>query len=143
MLRFGLVGKIVLVTCLFLIIFAVSIIVEITHLVRSEMQQSLQDRLHASMCTAVSILERDMPTVHVMWGVNGAAQRVTADSLASHYTDHRMTDAIARAAGGRAVLFVADENRWGGWLPLTASIVPKVRTLLLCPSGRGATQYDD
>lgn len=110
MLRFGLVGKIVLVTCLFLIIFAVSIIVEITHLVRSEMQQSLQDRLHASMCTAVSILERDMPTVHVMWGVNGAAQRVTADSLASHYTDHRMTDAIARAAGGRAVLFVADEN---------------------------------
>ena len=110
MLRFGLVGKIVVVTIAFLFVFTISIIVEITHLVRSEMHQSLLDSIHSRMRAAVSILERDMPTVHVTCAASAAIHRVTAGSLATHYPEHHMTDAIARVANGRAVLFVADES---------------------------------
>ncbi|WP_336767889.1 hypothetical protein, partial [Asaia bogorensis] len=33
--------------------------------------------------------------------------------------------------------------RWGGWLPITASIVPKVRTPSLRTSDSGAIRDDD
>ena len=110
MLRFGLVGKNIAMVCFSLIICSVAIVMTVTHLVRNEMQQSVEDSLHASMRAAASLFERDMPGVRVAWDASGAVQRITAENLPSHYDDHRMTDAMVRILGGRAVLFVVDEN---------------------------------
>ncbi|MBO1324478.1 cache domain-containing protein [Acetobacter sp. TBRC 12305] len=108
--KFGLVGKIVAVTCIFILICTISVTVVVTRLVRDNMMQMLNARLHGSMRTAASILERDIPGVHVTWGAGGAVERIVADALPAQYSSHVMTDTIGRITTGRAVLFVTDET---------------------------------
>ncbi|MCP1242533.1 HAMP domain-containing protein [Acetobacter lambici] len=108
--KFGLVQKIVLATTIFLFVSAICVVAEVTHLVRDEMQQALLGKLHAGMRAAVSLLQRDMPGIHVTWNADGTIQRITADTVPLPVNGHGMADDISRVTGGRTVLFVTDSN---------------------------------
>ncbi|WP_338333599.1 methyl-accepting chemotaxis protein [Acetobacter sp. LMG 32666] len=85
-------------------------VAEVTHLVRSEMQQALQDKLHAGMRAAASLLQRDIPGIHVSWGADGTIEKITADTVPLPFNGHGMADDISHVTGGRTVLFVTDSN---------------------------------
>lgn len=108
--KFGLVQKIVLATGIFLVVSTLCVVADVTHLVRGEMQLALQEKLHARMRAAVSLVQRDMPGIHVAWNADGSIQRITADTLPSHFTGHVMADDISRVTGGRTVFFIADST---------------------------------
>ncbi|MBB2206195.1 methyl-accepting chemotaxis protein [Gluconacetobacter takamatsuzukensis] len=92
-----------------MLVCVISVAASVMGVVQVDTEQDAVASLHVGLRAAASILERDLPGVHVAWGPDGTVRRLTAQSLPSRFDSHAMIDAVGRVTGEMATLFVRDD----------------------------------
>ena len=78
----------------------------------------------ASLRTAATIIERDLPGTKVTWAANGNVERIVIDSIPAEFTEHTMIDTIGRMTGQTATIFAWDAESKDFWRRTTNIIKP-------------------
>jgi methyl-accepting chemotaxis protein len=87
-----------------------SVALTVSHLIEDQIEKEAISSQNQSLLIAATIIERDIPGVTVSWAANGDAERISAASLPSEFSDHDMIDSIGRMTDETATLFTLDET---------------------------------
>lgn len=79
--RFGLVGTVTATTIVILLLSLVAVAFAISHSISGRIAQQAIDGQNASLRTAATIVERDLPGVAVTWAKDGNVEKIVAPDI--------------------------------------------------------------
>ncbi|MDH4439186.1 MAG: methyl-accepting chemotaxis protein [Rhizobium sp.] len=122
--RFGITKTITATTVLILVASLGAVSWVISGSIATRIQEQAISGQDASLRTAATIIERDLPGTKITWASNGNVDRIVMDSIPKEFTDHTMIDAIGRMTGQTATIFAWDAESKDFWRRTTNIIKP-------------------
>ncbi|SIQ27162.1 methyl-accepting chemotaxis protein [Rhizobium sp. RU33A] len=122
--RFGITKTITATTVLILIAALGAVAWVISGSIETRIQQQAIAGQDASLRTAATIIERDLPGTTVTWAADGNVQRIVMEAIPSEFTEHGMIDVIGRMTGQTATIFAWDAESKDFWRRTTNIIKP-------------------
>ena len=113
--RFGITKTVTLTTVMILVAALAAVSWVISSGIASRIQQQAIASQNASLRTAATIVERDLPGTKVSWGKDGNVERIVTDAIPKEFTDHGMIDTIGRMTGQTATIFAWDPDNKDFW----------------------------
>ncbi len=92
--------------------------------IETRIQQQAIAGQDASLRTAATIIERDLPGTQITWAKDGNVERVVMESIPTEFTEHGMIDTIGRMTGQTATIFAWDAESKDFWRRTTNIIKP-------------------
>ncbi|MDZ7873569.1 MAG: methyl-accepting chemotaxis protein [Rhizobium sp.] len=92
--------------------------------IETRIQQQAIAGQDASLRTAATIIERDLPGTTVTWAADGNVQRIVMEAIPAEFTEHGMIDVIGRMTGQTATIFAWDAESKDFWRRTTNIIKP-------------------
>ncbi|NBB48885.1 HAMP domain-containing protein [Rhizobium sp. CRIBSB] len=122
--RFGITKTITATTVLILVASLGAVSWVISGNIERRIQEQAIAGQDASLRTAATIIERDLPGTKVTWAQNGNVDRIVMDSIPAEFTDHTMIETIGRMTGQTATIFAWDAANKDFWRRTTNIIKP-------------------
>ncbi|MDQ0419026.1 methyl-accepting chemotaxis protein [Peteryoungia aggregata LMG 23059] len=122
--RFGITKTITATTVLILVASLSAVSWVISGNIERRIQEQAIAGQDASLRTAATIIERDLPGTKVTWAQNGNVDRIVMDSIPAEFTDHTMIETIGRMTGQTATIFAWDAENKDFWRRTTNIIKP-------------------
>jgi len=122
--RFGLVGTVTATTIVILILSLAIVSFAISSGISSRIQMQAIEGQNASLRTAATIAERDLPGTKITWGKDGNVERISMPSIPAAFSEHGMIDTIGRMTGQTATIFAFDPATKDFWRRTTNIIKP-------------------
>ncbi|MBU0737897.1 MAG: Cache 3/Cache 2 fusion domain-containing protein [Alphaproteobacteria bacterium] len=122
--RFGITKTITATTVLILIAALGAVAWVISGSIETRIQQQAISGQDASLRTAATIIERDLPGTTVTWAADGNVQRIVMEAIPAEFTEHGMIDVIGRMTGQTATIFAWDAESKDFWRRTTNIIKP-------------------
>ncbi|NKN35554.1 HAMP domain-containing protein [Agrobacterium sp. a22-2] len=122
--RFGLVGTVTATTILILVLSLGAVAWAISSSINSRIAAQAIDGQNASLRTAATIVERDIPGTTVTWGKDGNVERIVMTAVPDAFADHKMIDTIGRMTGQTATIFAWNPENKDFWRKTTNIIKP-------------------
>ncbi|EKF58732.1 methyl-accepting chemotaxis protein [Agrobacterium albertimagni AOL15] len=122
--RFGITKTITATTVLILIAALGAVAWVISGSIETRIQQQAIAGQDASLRTAATIIERDLPGTQITWAQDGNVSRIVMESIPAEFTEHGMIDVIGRMTGQTATIFAWDAERKDFWRRTTNIIKP-------------------
>jgi methyl-accepting chemotaxis protein len=122
--RFGITKTITATTVLILVASLGAVSWVISGSIATRIQEQAISGQDASLRTAATIIERDLPGTKITWASNGNVERIVMESIPKEFTDHTMIDTIGRMTGQTATIFAWDAESKDFWRRTTNIIKP-------------------
>ncbi|MFN4204893.1 MAG: methyl-accepting chemotaxis protein [Agrobacterium albertimagni] len=122
--RFGITKTITATTVLILIAALGAVAWVISGSIETRIQQQAIAGQDASLRTAATIIERDLPGTQITWAQDGNVSRIVMESIPAEFTEHGMIDVIGRMTGQTATIFAWDAESKDFWRRTTNIIKP-------------------
>ena len=122
--RFGITKTITATTVLILIAALGAVAWVISGSIETRIQQQAIAGQDASLRTAATMIERDLPGTKVTWAKDGNVERIVMDSIPKEFSEHSMIDTIGRMTGQTATIFAWDAESKDFWRRTTNIIKP-------------------
>ena len=122
--RFGITKTITATTVLILIAALGAVAWVISGSIETRIQQQAIAGQDASLRTAATIIERDLPGTKVTWAKDGNVERIVMEGIPKEFTEHTMIDTIGRMTGQTATIFAWDAESKDFWRRTTNIIKP-------------------
>jgi methyl-accepting chemotaxis protein len=122
--RFGITKTITATTVMILIAALGAVAWVISGSIQTRIKEQAIASQDASLRTAATILERDLPGTKVTWATNGNVERIVIDSIPAEFTEHTMIDTVGRMTGQTATIFAWDDASKDFWRRTTNIIKP-------------------
>jgi methyl-accepting chemotaxis protein len=122
--RFGITKTITATTVLILVASLGAVSWVISGSIATRIQEQAISGQDASLRTAATIIERDLPGTKITWASDGNVERIVMDSIPKEFTDHTMIDTIGRMTGQTATIFAWDAESKDFWRRTTNIIKP-------------------
>ncbi len=122
--RFGITKTITATTVLILVASLGAVSWVISGSIATRIQEQAISGQDASLRTAATIIERDLPGTKITWASNGNVDRIVMDSIPKEFTDHTMIDTIGRMTGQTATIFAWEPDSKDFWRRTTNIIKP-------------------
>jgi len=122
--RFGITKTITATTVLILVASLGAVSWVISGNIERRIQEQAIAGQDASLRTAATIIERDLPGTKVTWAQNGNVDRIVMDAIPAEFTDHTMIETIGRMTGQTATIFAWDAENKDFWRRTTNIIKP-------------------
>ncbi len=122
--RFGITKTITATTVLILVASLGAVSWVISGNIERRIQEQAIAGQDASLRSAATIIERDLPGTKVTWAQNGNVDRIVMDSIPAEFTDHTMIETIGRMTGQTATIFAWDAESKDFWRRTTNIIKP-------------------
>ena len=122
--RFGITKTITATTVLILIAALGAVAWVISGSIETRIQQQAIAGQDASLRTAATIIERDLPGTQITWAQDGNVSRIVMESIPTEFTEHGMIDVIGRMTGQTATIFAWDAESKDFWRRTTNIIKP-------------------
>jgi methyl-accepting chemotaxis protein len=122
--RFGITKTITATTVLILVASLGAVSWVISGSIATRIQEQAISGQNASLRTAATIIERDLPGTKITWASNGNVDRIVMDSIPKEFTDHTMIDTIGRMTGQTATIFAWEPDSKDFWRRTTNIIKP-------------------
>ena len=122
--RFGITKTITVTTVIILVASLGAVSWVISNSIENRIQEQAIAGQNASLRTAATFIERDLPGTKVTWGKDGNVARVEMESIPTEFTDHTMIDTIGRMTGQTATIFAWDPQSKDFWRRTTNIIKP-------------------
>jgi methyl-accepting chemotaxis protein len=122
--RFGITKTITATTVLILVASLGAVSWVISGSIATRIQEQAISGQDASLRTAATIIERDLPGTKITWAANGNVDRIVMQEIPKEFTDHTMIDTIGRMTGQTATIFAWDAESKDFWRRTTNIIKP-------------------
>ncbi len=122
--RFGITKTITATTVLILVASLGAVAWVISGSIQTRIQEQAIAGQDASLRTAATIIERDLPGTQVTWAQDGNVQRIVMETIPTEFTEHGMIDTIGRMTGQTATIFAWDAESKDFWRRTTNIIKP-------------------
>ncbi|RCW21923.1 methyl-accepting chemotaxis protein [Ciceribacter lividus] len=122
--RFGITKTITVTTVIILVASLGAVSWVISNSIENRIQEQAIAGQNASLRTAATFIERDLPGTKVTWGKDGNVARIEMESIPTDFTDHTMIDTIGRMTGQTATIFAWDPQSKDFWRRTTNIIKP-------------------
>ncbi|RYC11632.1 methyl-accepting chemotaxis protein [Ciceribacter ferrooxidans] len=122
--RFGITKTITVTTVIILVASLGAVSWVISDSIENRIQEQAIAGQNASLRTAATFIERDLPGTKVTWGKDGNVARIEMESIPTEFTDHTMIDTIGRMTGQTATIFAWDPQSKDFWRRTTNIIKP-------------------
>ncbi len=122
--RFGITKTITATTVMILIAALGAVAWVISGSIETRIQQQAIAGQDASLRTAATIIERDLPGTKVTWAKDGNVERIVMEGIPKEFTEHTMIDTIGRMTGQTATIFAWDAESKDFWRRTTNIIKP-------------------
>ncbi len=122
--RFGITKTITATTVLILVASLGAVSWVISGSIATRIQEQAISGQDASLRTAATIIERDLPGTKITWASNGNVDRIVMPEVPKEFTDHTMIDTIGRMTGQTATIFGWDAESKDFWRRTTNIIKP-------------------
>lgn len=122
--RFGITKTITATTVLILVASLGAVAWVISGSIQTRIQEQAIAGQDASLRTAATIIERDLPGTQVTWAQDGNVQRIVMEAIPTEFTEHGMIDTIGRMTGQTATIFAWDAESKDFWRRTTNIIKP-------------------
>jgi methyl-accepting chemotaxis protein len=122
--RFGITKTITATTVLILVASLAAVSWVISGSIATRIQEQAISGQDASLRTAATIIERDLPGTKITWASNGNVDRIVMESIPKEFTDHTMIDTIGRMTGQTATIFAFEPDSKDFWRRTTNIIKP-------------------
>ncbi len=122
--RFGITKTITATTVMILIAALGAVAWVISGSIETRIQQQAIAGQDASLRTAATMIERDLPGTKVTWAKDGNVERIVMDSIPKEFSEHTMIDTIGRMTGQTATIFAWDAESKDFWRRTTNIIKP-------------------
>ncbi|KQW29276.1 chemotaxis protein [Rhizobium sp. Root274] len=122
--RFGITKTITATTVLILVASLGAVSWVISGSIATRIQEQAISGQDASLRTAATIIERDLPGTKITWAANGNVDRIVMESIPKEFADHTMIDTIGRMTGQTATIFGWDAESKDFWRRTTNIIKP-------------------
>ncbi|MCO6179918.1 methyl-accepting chemotaxis protein [Ciceribacter sp. RN22] len=122
--RFGITKTITVTTVIILVASLGAVSWVISNSIENRIQEQAIAGQNASLRTAATFIERDLPGTKVTWGKDGNVARIEMESIPTEFTDHTMIDTIGRMTGQTATIFAWDPQSKDFWRRTTNIIKP-------------------
>ena len=122
--RFGITKTITATTVLILVASLAAVAWVISGSIQTRIQEQAITGQDASLRTAATVIERDLPGTQVTWAQDGNVQRIVMEAIPTEFTEHGMIDTIGRMTGQTATIFAWDAESKDFWRRTTNIIKP-------------------
>ncbi|NGO62281.1 methyl-accepting chemotaxis protein [Rhizobium daejeonense] len=122
--RFGIVKTVTMTTVLVLMASLAVVSWVISQNIATRISEQAIAGQNASLRTAATIVERDLPGTVITWGKDGNVQRIATTAIPAEYASHEMIDTIGRMTGQTATIFAWDQASQDFWRKTTNIIKP-------------------
>ena len=122
--RFGITKTITATTVMILIAALGAVAWVISGSIETRIQEQAIAGQDASLRTAATIIERDLPGTKVTWAKDGNVERIVMEAIPKEFTEHSMIDTIGRMTGQTATIFAWDTESKDFWRRTTNIIKP-------------------
>jgi methyl-accepting chemotaxis protein len=122
--RFGITKTITATTVMILVAALGAVAWVISGSIEARIQQQAIAGQDASLRTAATIIERDLPDTQVTWAKDGNVERIVMKAIPAEFTEHTMIDTIGRMTGQTATIFAWDAESKDFWRRTTNIIKP-------------------
>ncbi len=122
--RFGITKTITATTVLILVASLGAVAWVISGSIETRIKEQAIASQDASLRTAATIIERDLPGTKITWGQNGNVERIVVEGIPAEFTEHTMIDTIGRMTGQTATIFAWDAESKDFWRRTTNIIKP-------------------
>ncbi|PZU86110.1 MAG: methyl-accepting chemotaxis protein [Shinella sp.] len=122
--RFGIVKTVTTTTVLVLMASLAVVSWVISQNIATRISEQAIAGQNASLRTAATIVERDLPGTVITWGKDGNVQRIVTAAIPAEYASHEMIDTIGRMTGQTATIFAWDPASQDFWRKTTNIIKP-------------------
>jgi Methyl-accepting chemotaxis protein len=139
--RFGLVGTVTATTIVILLLSLTAVALAISHSISGRISQQAIDGQNASLRTAATIVERDLPGVKVTWAKDGNVEKIVAPEIPAAFENHTMIDTVGRMTGQTATVFAWDNESKDFWRRTTNIIKPDGTRAVGTPLGQTGAVY--
>ncbi|MGF0539336.1 methyl-accepting chemotaxis protein [Agrobacterium sp. ES01] len=139
--RFGLVSTITATAIIILMAALGAVAIAISGSIDDRIAQQAIDGQNASLRTAATIAERDLPGTKVTWGQDGNVEKIVAESIPASFENHDMIDTVGRMTGQTATIFGWDEESKDFWRRTTNIVKPDGKRAVGTPLGQTGAVY--
>ncbi|MFN3509181.1 MAG: methyl-accepting chemotaxis protein [Allorhizobium sp.] len=122
--RFGITKTITATTVMILIASLGAVAWVISGSIQTRIQEQAIAGQDASLRTAATIIERDLPGTKVTWAKDGNVERIVMEAIPKEFAAHSMIDTIGRMTGQTATIFAWDAESKDFWRRTTNIIKP-------------------
>ncbi|MGL4196581.1 MAG: methyl-accepting chemotaxis protein [Allorhizobium sp.] len=122
--RFGITKTITATTVMILIAALGAVAWVISGSIAARIQEQAIAGQDASLRTAATIIERDLPGTQITWAKDGNVERIVMQEIPKEFTEHAMIDTIGRMTGQTATIFAWDAESKDFWRRTTNIIKP-------------------
>ena len=122
--RFGITKTITATTVMILIASLGAVAWVISGSIQTRIQEQAIAGQDASLRTAATIIERDLPGTKVTWAKDGNVERIVMEAIPKEFAEHSMIDTIGRMTGQTATIFAWDAESKDFWRRTTNIIKP-------------------
>ncbi|ATN35405.1 methyl-accepting chemotaxis protein [Rhizobium sp. ACO-34A] len=122
--RFGIVKTVTTTTVLVLMVSLAVVSWVISQNIATRISEQAIAGQNASLRTAATIVERDLPGTTITWSKDGNVQRIVTTAIPAEYASHEMIDTIGRMTGQTATIFAWDPASQDFWRKTTNIIKP-------------------
>ena len=105
---FGITRTITASAVLILVIALLAVYGVVSRIIDAQIEQQTLDGQNASLRTAATIIEREIPGTRIEWASDGNVARIVMDAVPQSFAEHAMIDAVARMTGQTATIFAWD-----------------------------------
>ncbi len=122
--RYGIVKTVTAATVLVLMASLAAVSWVISESIAARIAEQAVASQNASLRTAATIVERDLPGTTVTWSKDGNVQRIVTTAIPAEFSSHDMIDTIGRMTGQTATIFAWDPASKDFWRRTTNIIKP-------------------
>ncbi len=139
--RFGITKTITATTVLILVASLGAVSWVISGSIATRIQEQAISGQDASLRTAATIIERDLPGTKITWAADGNVDRIVMESVPKEFTDHTMIDTIGRMTGQTATIFGWEPDSKDFWRRTTNIIKPDGKRAVGTALGQAGAVY--
>ncbi|RKE83818.1 methyl-accepting chemotaxis protein [Rhizobium sp. AG855] len=139
--RFGITKTITATTVMILVASLGAVSWVISGSIATRIQEQAISGQDASLRTAATIIERDLPGTKITWASNGNVDRIVMESIPKEFTDHTMIDTIGRMTGQTATIFGWEPDSKDFWRRTTNIIKPDGKRAVGTALGQAGAVY--
>ncbi|MCM2400882.1 methyl-accepting chemotaxis protein [Rhizobium sp. S153] len=139
--RFGIVKTVTMTTVLVLMASLAVVSWVISQNIATRISEQAIAGQNASLRTAATIVERDLPGTVITWGKDGNVQRIVTTAIPAEYASHEMIDTIGRMTGQTATIFAWDQASQDFWRKTTNIIKPDGKRAVGTALGQKGSVY--
>jgi methyl-accepting chemotaxis protein len=139
--RFGITKTITATTVLILVASLGAVSWVISGSIATRIQEQAISGQDASLRTAATIIERDLPGTKITWASDGNVERIVMQEIPKEFTEHTMIDSIGRMTGQTATIFAWDAESKDFWRRTTNIIKPDGKRAVGTALGQAGAVY--